>query len=112
MILISNKKLVKYITFGFARAITFFPFVLVDNAILKNDKQLINHEKIHLRQQLEMAVLPFYLWYLVEFLIRYIKYKSRYQAYLTISFEKEAFSNEAKPDYLKKRKFWAFIRYI
>jgi hypothetical protein len=31
------------------------------------DKVFVNHEKIHLRQQLELLVLPFYVWYIIEF---------------------------------------------
>ncbi|MBP6387075.1 MAG: hypothetical protein KA327_10700, partial [Pseudarcicella sp.] len=55
-----------------------FPFVLVKN---KNpDKRLLNHEKIHLRQQLEMLIVPFYIFYLGEYLYRRLKGNKHYEA--------------------------------
>ncbi|MEX0995648.1 MAG: hypothetical protein WDZ45_01210 [Flavobacteriaceae bacterium] len=72
----------------------------------------MNHERIHLRQQLELLILPFYLWYGLEFLLRLLYFRNRYKAYRNISFEREAYSNEADLYYLKRRKFWAFIGYL
>ena len=72
----------------------------------------MNHERIHLRQQLEMLILFFYLWYVVEFLVRWIQLKSRRAAYYRISLEKEAYSNEKNLNYLKKRPFWLFLKYL
>lgn len=73
---------------------------------------LINHEKIHLRQQLELAILPFYLWYVTEFYLHRIKGKSAHEAYLAISFEREAYAQERNPNYLKSRPFWHFLSYL
>jgi hypothetical protein len=112
MIIISNRRLVKFLTFNFARAITIFPFILLNNKSLKRNKELINHEKIHIRQQLEMLIIPFYIWYLTEFFIRFVKTRSRDLAYISISFEREAYTNEGNVDYTKNRKFWAFLRYL
>ncbi len=89
-----------------------FPFIIIKEADLKQDKVLVNHEKIHLRQQLEMLVLFFFIWYTIEFLVRYIIYKNRMQAYRNISFEKEAYSHEKDLNYLKKRPFWKFLKFI
>jgi hypothetical protein len=36
-----------------------FPFVIVGDALDKENSVLVNHEKIHIRQQLELLVLPF-----------------------------------------------------
>jgi len=112
MIIISNRKLVKLLTFNFATAITIFPFILLINKDLKKNKKLINHEKIHIRQQLELLILPFYIWYLIEFLIHYWKLRSWGLAYSTISFEKEAYANEHNFEYLKNRKLWSFFKYL
>jgi len=92
--------------------ITLFPFVFLRSFDLKKNKTLINHERIHLRQQLELLIFPFYLVYSLEFLIRYIQYKNWKKAYRNISFEREAFCNEHDMDYLKTRKFWQFLKYI
>ena len=92
--------------------ITIFPFIVLKNKSLKQNKTLINHERIHLRQQLELLVLPFYVWYLIEYTIRLIQYKNRFLAYKNISFEREAYANETNLEYLKTRRFWVFLRYI
>lgn len=102
----------KYLTPKGFRGITIFPFVIFTHAEDKLDKVAVNHERIHIRQQLEMLVLPFYVWYLVEFLIRLAKYKSRSKAYRNISFEREAYQNEKDLDYVKKRSFWRFLNYV
>ncbi|MFC4738919.1 hypothetical protein ACFO3U_02830 [Flavobacterium ponti] len=73
---------------------------------------LINHEKIHIRQQIEMLVIPFFLWYGIEYVIRFIQYRNSKLAYLNISFEREAYQNEKNLHYLKQRSFWSFLRYF
>ena len=52
----------KYLTPRGFRGLTFFPFFLMNKEDVL-DKVFVNHEKIHLRQQLELLVLPFYVWY-------------------------------------------------
>ncbi len=94
------------------RGITIFPFIFLVRTALKYDVVLINHEKIHLRQQLELLILPFYVWYVVEFIIRYLRCRNWSVAYQSISFEKEAYHNEKDLDYLKSRSFWNFLKYI
>lgn len=93
-------------------AIAFYPFVLIRNESLKDNKILLNHERIHLRQQIEMLIIGFYLWYSIEFIYKYWKYGNRFQASYNISFEKESYANEKNPYYLKNRKFFAFIKYL
>ena len=89
-----------------------WPVILVREAALKSDAVFMNHERIHLRQQLEMLVIPFYLWYVTEYGVRYFQYKNARLAYRNISFEREAYSNEGDPTYLKKRSFWRFLTYL
>lgn len=86
-----------------------FPFILIKT---KPTPSLIYHERIHLRQQLEMGLLLFYLWYGVEYMIRYFQYKNHFRAYFNISFEREAYRNEHNHNYLKTRRCWAFLRYL
>lgn len=89
-----------------------FPFVFLKTKELRYHKNLINHEKIHLRQQLELLVLPFYIIYGMEFLVRMLYYRNWKNAYRNISFEREAYENEKNLDYLKSRPFWEFLRYM
>ena len=95
-----------------ANGMAIFPFILVKNKELANKPILINHEKIHLKQQLELLILPFYIAYLLHYVINLIIYKNHYQAYLNIVFEKEAYVHENDMNYLKKRKIFAWFRYF
>jgi hypothetical protein len=108
MILIASKYLVPKGYIG----ITLFPFIIVRERRLMRHALLLNHERVHLRQQAELLILPFYIWYAAEFLIRLIAYKNKKKAYRNISFEREAYANEGNPDYLKHRPFWQFLKYI
>ncbi|QBZ96629.1 hypothetical protein [Flavobacterium sangjuense] len=94
------------------RGITLFPFIIVSEHDLKQNPVMINHEKIHIRQQIELLILPFFIWYGLEFLIRWIIYKDKNTAYRNISFEKEAYANEKDLYYLKQRSFWKFLSYL
>ncbi len=106
MILIS-----KYLVPRGYTGLAIFPFVFLKHKSFKGDAILVNHEKIHLRQQLELLILPFYLIYIIEFLVRLIQYRNWYVAYKNLSFEREAYYNEANMNYLKQRRFWQFLKY-
>ncbi|SDR76157.1 hypothetical protein [Christiangramia echinicola] len=108
MILIVNKRLLS----GRFKGISLWPFVFLESDQLKKDEFFLNHEKIHLRQQLELLVLFFYVWYTIEFFIRYLDCRDGMLAYRNISFEREAYRRENDIDYLKKRPFWAFLKFM
>lgn len=91
--------------------ITLWPFVILRHQALRVDVVLMNHERIHLRQQLELLIIFFYIWYIVEYAYRLFQYKDRRTAYRNISFEREAYANERDLNYLKKRPFWNFLKY-
>jgi hypothetical protein len=110
LILAHTPKLIKFLSFGSAQAIALCPFILLSDK--ESAEFLIRHEKIHIRQQLELLIIPFYIWYVVEFLIKLIKYKNRHLAYLNISFEQEAYCNHFASGFLKKRKRFNFINYL
>ena len=98
------------VSFLWVEGMALFPFVL-----LKNPHPhwiLLNHERIHLRQQLEMGFILFYVWYLAEYLFHLIRYRNHCLAYRAISFEREAFHHESSADYLQVRPGWAFLHYI
>ena len=94
------------------RGFALFPFVILKYKSDKKNVEFINHEKIHLRQQIELLILPFLIWYVIEFLFRLIQYKNWDLGYRNISFEREAYQNEKKLDYLEKRANFEFINYI
>ena len=92
--------------------LTFFPFVFLKRKDLCYDAVLLNHERIHLKQQLELLILPFYIIYLIEFLVRLMLYKNWDLAYKNISFEREAYKHESQIEYLLNRPFWSFLKYL
>jgi hypothetical protein len=111
IVLISNWKLMGKRTIG----ITLFPFILLKKSYFDRQpsqvlETTINHEKIHIKQQVELLVIFFYLWYALEFYIKSLKHGL--SAYERISFEREAYANENNLEYLKIRKPWSFIKYV
>lgn len=70
---------------------------------------LIQHERIHTAQMLEMGIAGFYLWYVIEWLIR-LPLKGR--AYSRISFEREAYVHMDDENYLLHRRHYAWWRYL
>lgn len=92
--------------------IAVFPFIVFRDEKEKVNQRVVQHEKIHLRQQLELLLLPFFIWYALEFLYLWFHYFDKNKAYKNISFEREAYANEHDTLYLKYRSFWRFINYI
>lgn len=107
MILVS-----KYIVPKGYMGIALFPFVFVKELQFKHNKFFVNHERIHLKQQLELLVVPFFIWYGLEFLVRYWHFRNWHLAYRNISFEREAYQNELDLGYIKKRPIWNFLKYL
>jgi len=93
-----------------AAGMAIFPFILLKSASFKSDIWIINHEKIHLRQQLELLIFPFYIIYLVNYLINLIQYKKHHLAYRNIIFEKEAYDHETDLNYLKNGSWYGWIK--
>ena len=71
--------------------------------------ELMNHERIHTAQQREMLFVFFYLFYVVEWLVRL---PMRGNAYRNISFEREAYANQRNAAYLSSRPLYAWRRYL
>ncbi|MBP1676845.1 MAG: hypothetical protein H6Q20_1404 [Bacteroidetes bacterium] len=73
-------------------------------------EEVINHEKIHTAQIIELGFIFFYLFYIVEWLVRLIRFKNR--AYRNISFEREAYTNQTNMNYLDSRKHYSFLKWM
>ena len=90
-----------------------WPFIILKNKSTKEDLLIINHEKIHHRQQLELLIIPYYLWYFIAYWKGMFKFRFvHFKAYMDISFEKEAYANQNNLEYLKNRKWLASWRYL
>jgi len=94
------------------RAIAIFPFVFYRDFKDKSDPVLLNHERIHLAQQLELLILPFYLIYLINYLYNLIDTGDHEKAYRNIIFEKEAYQKQSDAGYLATRKKYNYFFYI
>jgi len=98
--------------------ITLWPFIILRERYKLTGYQsraakIINHESIHIKQQEEMLVIPFYLLYGLSYLWNIIKYRGNIKlAYRKIPFEQEAFANEDNYNYLTTRRFWTWVKYF
>lgn len=90
------------------KAINLFGLLFVRKDAIMSEED-INHESIHTAQMKEMLYIFFYIWYIIEWIIRLFK---KGNAYRNISFEQEAYSNEDNLEYLKDRKYYAWFKYI
>ncbi len=76
-------------------------------------KYTLNHEKIHTTQMKELLYIFFYLWYLIEWIVKLFQNNfNNMNAYRNISFEKEAFQNQGNQNYLQERKRYSFLNYL
>lgn len=72
----------------------------------------LNHEGIHFEQQKEMLFVFFYLWYVVEWLIRLALTFNNKKAYNGVSFEREAYAHEYDKNYLNERKRYTWMKFV
>lgn len=87
-------------------AICLFGFVF---SVRPLSRQELNHELIHAAQQRELLYLPFFIWYGLEWIVLYFKYRDGMEAYQNIRFEKEAYRHQADLLYLKNRKHYHYL---
>ncbi|HDY88438.1 MAG TPA: hypothetical protein ENH82_10070 [bacterium] len=102
--------LIRLITPRSVTGICLAPFGIFIREDRINNQYLINHERIHWRQQWEMLIIPFYLWYLIEWLIKRIEHGA--WVYNNLSFEREANHFEKTDGYLKDRPWYAWWKFI
>jgi hypothetical protein len=124
-------------------AMAIMPFIFVRKDWIERDDWLglayrydivLNHEKIHLAQQLEVfwigcgitllscIILGFSGWFLpIPFVLYYVLYcvdwllgvvSGEKHPYSKICFKKEAYDNEHNQKYLESRKMFSWIKYI
>ena len=68
----------------------------------------LNHELIYAAQQKELLYIPFFIWYGIEWMILYFKYKDWEKAYFHIRFEQEAYFHQNDYNYLKYRNHYKY----
>lgn len=117
-------------------AITIWPLIFARKSAKWLKDYVVNHESIHLRQQLEVLIVSaviiaalilifgwswwwlllslgvYYAGYGIDYAIRYILYGSPHEAYRNIATEQEAYLNQYDLTYLKHRKPFAWVKYL
>ena len=107
-------------------AYTLYPFILIlpwrdqwhssHPECLRYRARTINHERIHIRQSIELLIIPFYFLYTGDKIrLKIMKRLGKADiccAYHNIAFEAEAFAHQLDTDYLKTRKLWAWRKFI
>jgi len=94
-------------------AVCIWPFILVRPDEKMTDLlMIIRHESIHARQQLEMAWIFFFIWYMLEFGIRWMVLRNFMKAYQHLSHEKEAHLHHNDTGYLKRRRPYSWLKYL
>lgn len=76
----------------------------------EDDVFTVNHELIHWQQVKETLFIFFYIWYGLEWFIKWIT--PPVGAYFDLGFEREAYRNEFNLNYLTTRKHFAWFKYI
>ena len=95
-----------------ARAVAIFPFIIIRS---EKDMEpwLINHERIHLKQQIEMFFVGLIVLNILETLYAIIFLKKSFsEAYRWRASEQEAYRNQNNLNYLKDRKIWTTFNYL
>lgn len=97
----------KFIPFKGFLAMNIFGILFVRGTEQNINDVVLNHERIHTAQMKELWYLPFYIIYLLEWVVRLFM---RGNAYRNLSFEREAYGNEKNLGYLATRRRWAMWR--
>jgi hypothetical protein len=109
--IIKNSKIPKLLSFFIEiHAITIWPFIFISDS---GDPDTILHEKIHLRQQVELGIFGFYFLYAFFYFYFKLKNKNNLGAYYSIPFEKEAYAATVEGEsYLRRRLFLSWINFL
>lgn len=101
----------KVLPFPGYRAINLFGIIFA-----RGDKPLsactITHETVHTKQMRETLFIGFYIWYLLEFLIKLAICLNWDRAYRSVSFEQEAYDFDSYPTWPNIRNRWFWSRYV
>lgn len=89
------------------KCVNLFGVLFVRKGSLMNESDF-NHEAIHTEQMRELWYIPFYVLYLMEWVMGLFR---KGNAYRNISFEREAYDNEYDLYYVKYRRRFSWIKY-
>ena len=87
-------------------AIALGPIILSRGEMSEQTKR---HETIHFQQYLELLFVGFLILYFLYWILYICKGMSGQDAYYNIPFEREAYDNDADPNYLQSRKRYGWV---
>ena len=117
-------------------ALTIWPLVFARKSEKPLKRHVENHERIHLRQQLEVltasavviaalilvfgwswwwmlaSLAVYYAGYGLDYAIRRILYRSHFETYRNIAAEQEAYLNQYDRAYLRQRRPFTWVKYL
>lgn len=95
-----------------AKGLAFFPFIFVRSEEF-DVPWVVDHERIHHRQEIETLFVGLAVLSLIEFVYaRFVLKKNKMQSYLYTSAEQEAYLHMNNPNYLQERKIWALFKFV
>ena len=89
--------------------ISLLGFIFCRRPVTKTE---LRHETIHFHQQIELLFIGFFLLYVLFWVANLVRFRDPKRAYYESPFEREAYTNERKYTYLKKRPLWNWIHYV
>lgn len=91
---------------------SFWPFIIYKQSTYPSFNVLENHELIHHAQQKELLIIPYHLFYLIQFIGGLLKHRNWNKAYRNVSFEQEAYFGQQNLGYLKNRRPFAWRKWL
>lgn len=95
-------------------ALTIWPFIFVRSDSKESfTKKMERHETTHALQQIECLFVLFLIIYCLEWIIKlpFCKF-NKDRAYMSISFEQEAYEHQDEFGYNNVRKHFAFLKFL
>lgn len=87
-------------------------FTRSEDYIKRMSQATVTHEKTHTKQMLEMGIVFFYLWYVIEWFIKLLASGNAHTAYRNISFEREARYVAEHPELNRKTFSYGWFKWI
>ena len=93
------------------KAFTFYKWIFTRKGVELTQVDF-THEGIHLKQEVELLVFIFYIWYAIEYLIKLLCTFDHKRVYRSICFEQEAYGHEDDVKWPDQRPEYYWLRFV